>query len=240
MPIKESRGNMYPWVDATHSRLGGECQHKCSYCYVGSSRFGRAKRYCGAIRLLDQESSIKYDKQTLTRVCGKFPATIFVEHMNDLFAENVPSIFILDVLENCCKYPENTYVLQTKNPKRFIDFLEECPPQRIFGTTIESNRHYPDVMGNSPTPKDRYDAMMCLPLDERVFVTLEPILDFDVDVLANWVADIAPEFLNLGADSKGQGLKEPTVAKIMQLVDKLNEFGIELREKSNLSRLKAR
>jgi len=240
MPIKESKGNMYPWVDATHSHLGGECQHKCSYCYVGSSRFGRAERYCGEIRVLPQESSVKYDEKTLKKVCGKYPATIFVEHMNDLFAKNVPSKFISEILRYCNEYPDNTYVLQTKNPSRFFEFYDKLPPKRILGTTIESNRHYPNVMGNAPKPEDRYEAMCHLPLEERVFITLEPVLDFDIEVLASWIADINPEFLNLGADSKGQGLEEPTVEKIMSLVDRLHVLGIELREKSNLNRLKAK
>ena len=238
MPIKKSQGNMYPWVDATHSHLGGECQHKCSYCYVGSSRSGRAPRYCGDIRLLDNEFNVSYDKKTLERVCGKFPATIFIEHMNDLFEKDVPSEFIIKILDHCKKYPDNTYVLQTKNPARFQEFLGDLPPNRILGTTIESNRHYPNVMGNSPKPELRYDGMLDLPLEERLFVTLEPILDFDVDVLAGWIVDIMPEFLNLGADSKGNGLIEPTVEKIMELTDKLNKFGVELREKHNLNRLK--
>jgi protein gp37 len=69
------------------------------------------------------------------------------------------------------------------------------------------------------------------------FVTIEPVLDFDVDVLAGWIAEIRPEFLNLGADSKRNNLPEPTVEKVMELVDKLKEYGIELREKHNLQRL---
>ena len=95
-------------------------------------------------------------------------------------------------------------------------------------------------MGNAPVPEDRYEAMMNLPLEEKLFLTLEPILDFDINVLASWVADINPEFLNLGADSKGNGLQEPTVEKIMALTNKLHEIGIELREKHNLNRLKER
>lgn len=53
-----------------------------------------------------------------------------------------------------------------------------------------------------------------------------------------WLQKDRPEFLNLGADSKGHGLPEPTVSKIHALVDKLKEYGIELREKHNLKRLK--
>jgi hypothetical protein len=74
----------------------------------------------------------------------------------------------------------------------------------------------------------------------RKFVTIEPVLDFDVDILANWIRIINPEFLNLGADSKNHNLPEPTVEKIMALVDKLKTYGIELREKHNLKRLKAK
>jgi hypothetical protein len=45
-------------------------------------------------------------------------------------------------------------------------------------------------------------------------------------------------FRSIGADSKNHNLPEPTVEKIMALVDKLKEYGIELREKHNLGRLK--
>jgi hypothetical protein len=75
-------------------------------------------------------------------------------------------------------------------------------------------------------------------LGGRKFITIEPVLDFDVDILASWIARIRPEFLNLGADSKGHGLPEPSAEKIHGFVRKLKEYGIELREKHNLGRLK--
>jgi hypothetical protein len=81
-------------------------------------------------------------------------------------------------------------------------------------------------------------AMVKMPKTFKRFVTIEPVLDFDVDVLAGWIAEIRPEFLNLGADSKNNNLPEPTVEKIMALVNKLRGCGIELREKHNLKRLK--
>jgi hypothetical protein len=65
-------------------------------------------------------------------------------------------------------------------------------------------------------------------------------MDFDVDILASWIDRIRPEFLNLGADSKDHHLPEPAVDKIHALVRKLKEYGIELREKHNLQRLKKR
>jgi hypothetical protein len=71
----------------------------------------------------------------------------------------------------------------------------------------------------------------------RKFITIEPVMDFDVDVLASWIDRIRPEFLNLGADSKNHNLPEPTIDKINALVTKLKEYGIEVREKHNLQRL---
>lgn len=237
MPIKRSAGNMYPWVDFTHTHLGGECSHKCAYCYVEDPRWGRALRYQGALRLIEQEFAVRYDRETLAGLLGgKYPAVIFEEHCNDLFAGDVPPSFIYDIILHCRKYQDNTFVFQSKNPARMLQVgAMFWPAHSIFGTTIETNRIIPG-MSLAPPPRERYEAMMKIP--GRKFITIEPVLDFDVDVLAGWIAEIRPEFLNLGADSKSRGLPEPTVQKVMALVEKLHEYGIELREKRNLRRLK--
>lgn len=240
MALKVSAGNMYPWVTHTHSFLGGECPHKCSYCYVNNPRWGRPERYQGPCRLIETEFKVKYDEKTLKQKGGKTPAIIFIEHMNDLFAKGVPNVFIRKVLEHCKLYPENTYVLQTKNPNRFFEWIETFPANVILGTTIESNRWIKDHMGEAPHPEERYVAMRDLPTRFKKFITIEPVMDFDVDEFAKWIAEINPAFLNLGADSKGKGLPEPTVEKVMALVAKLHELGVELREKHNLARLKAK
>ena len=242
MPLKKKidGSNMYEWVSHLHSHLGGECSHKCSYCYVNNPRHGRPERYTGEIRLIEDEFSVQYSEKVLTRM-GKYPATIFIEHMNDLFAEEVTDTMILRILSHCNMYPDNTYVLQTKNPIRYYDWLRHLPKNVILGTTIESNRWIPEVMGNAPKPVDRYLAMKNgIPKTIRRFLTLEPICDFDVPELAMWIAEIKPDFLNLGADSKDKGLPEPTVEKVMALVAALHELGVELREKHNLQRLKSK
>lgn len=230
MPINEAKGNMYPWVTHTHAELGGECEHKCRYCYVDNPRWGRAPRYCGSIRLIE--------KETKTRLgSGR---VIFKEHMNDLFASSVSDDIVRMVLVHCQQWPENTYVFQSKNPARFQFFNFPNSPL-IFGTTIETNREIPRSISVAPRPFDRMIAMAADNMKSvDKFVTIEPVMDFDVDILASWIDRIRPRFLNLGADSKNHGLPEPTVEKIMKLVQKLSEYGIELREKHNLSRLKAR
>jgi len=43
--------------------------------------------------------------------------------------------------------------------------------------------------------------------------------------------------VNIGADSKGHGLPEPSPDKVHALIEKLTGYGIEIREKHNLERL---
>ena len=49
-----------------------------------------------------------------------------------------------------------------------------------------------------------------------------------------WFAN--PDFVNIGADSKNNGLPEPSKEKVLELIDRLNEF-TEVRNKKNLKRI---
>jgi DNA repair photolyase len=233
--LKKSRGNMYPWVTHTHSHLGGECPHRCSYCYVDNPRFGRAKRYQGEIRLIEEELKVDYGQ-------GR---TIFVEHTGDLFAWGIPSSWIMQILGHCHEYPDNIYVFQTKNPGRYLNFIRtfaNLDNRYMLGTTIETNRSTEEI-SHAPLPLYRYQAMLSLRQTfiisacQRLFVTLEPILDFDLDILGQWLVEIAPDFVNIGADSKGHDLSEPPKEKVLALIQYLSEHGIEVRQKRNLDRL---
>jgi DNA repair photolyase len=217
---------MYPWVTHTHAHLGGECPHKCSYCYLDNPRFGRPAKYTGELRQIEAEFSVKFGE-------GK---VIFVENCGDLFAEQVPSDVIRRVLAHCQQWHGNTYVFQTKNPIRYMDFLEDFPEDMILGTTIETNREL-DGISKAPSQESRKNAMFILPLKFQRFITVEPILAFDLAILASWLIEVAPNFVNIGADSKNHGLPEPTKSEALALVATLKEADIEVREKHNLDRL---
>jgi protein gp37 len=225
MAMRKAKGNMYDWVTHTHSHLGGECPHKCPYCYMNNTRFGRHERYTGGIRLIQHEFEVDYGKDRV----------IFVDNTNDLFAEEVPTEWIIEVLAHCQKFPENTYVFQTKNPFRYKykPISNYFPPKRILGVTIETNRKTP---GTAPQAIDRAEWMAFV--SDPKFVTIEPILDFDVRRLFELVKLCNPSFVNIGADSKGHGLQEPTMEKVQKLIDKFNKEEIEIRQKSNLDRLR--
>jgi DNA repair photolyase len=195
-----------------------------------AARYGGilAEKYSGPPRLLPSELAVNYGS-------GK---VVFICHMVDLFANDVPAESVNQVLRHCADYPENTYVFQSKNPARFFDFLPQMPRTVILGTTIETNRPTSDV-SKAPAPIERFKAMLRLrKMGMKIFVTVEPILQFDLQELADWIAELRPDFLNIGADSKGRGLKEPSQTEVMALVAELRKSGIEVREKENLERLK--
>lgn len=159
------------------------------------------------------------------------------------------------VIEYCHKWKDRTFLIQSKNPAyflRFNAFKIPVPDNVILGTTIETNRYWPmtsfqtgepiynkgiaySEISKAPRPFLRYEAM--LKLNCRKAVTIEPILDFDLDVLAKWIQDISPEFVYIGyANDRYEGKKlklpEPPLAKTQELIARLRESGIEVRCKS--------
>ena len=111
-------------------------------------------------------------------------------------------------------------------------FLEFMPPDFILGTTMETDRDY--EISDAPTPEARMMAMYSLPMPKMV--SIEPIMDFDLVTLIAWVACIKPEFVSVGADSKGHKLHEPPPDKVQRLIEELQGF-TTVKIKDNLKRL---
>jgi DNA repair photolyase len=175
---------------------------------------------------------IRFDKSELKTDLGK-GNYIFVGSSCDLFAENIPERWITETLIHCSKF-DNSYLFQTKNPGRVL-YFSEWPEKSIFCTTIETNRWY-DEMKYSPPPFERSRAMSGISIFNKIYVTIEPIMDFDLRSLVTLVQACNPIQVNIGADSGGNKLPEPTSSKVKELVEALSEFTI-VKEKKNLKRL---
>ena len=220
---------MYDWITHTHNHLGGECPHKCVYCSIQDmqKRFPELP-YSGPLCLREKEFAVQYGS-------GK---TIFIENCNDLFADGVPREFIERILDHCRRWPDNTYVFQTKADLLMVHNLyydDLFPPDFVLGVTVETNRE--NDRGNAPFRQDRLVDFGNIGFCKK-FITIEPIMDFDLEEFAELLIAASPSFVNIGADSKGHGLPEPSFEKVMRLVDLLKAAGIEVREKRNLDRLK--
>ncbi len=157
------------------------------------------------------------------------------------------------VLEYCRTWGDRTFLIQSKNPEYFLRFQNDCmktvakniPRNVILGTTIESNLgaweykemqiHYNTDISKAPLPIDRYKAM--LKLDCRKAITIEPILNLDIETMVNWLNEIGPEFVYIGYandnhDGKRLKLPEPTRGKTQVLIDELLTAGVDVREKT--------
>jgi DNA repair photolyase len=214
------KGNMYQWVDATYNVVSGACAHDCKYCYV--KQWGELKPIHINEKLL-----------TLDLGTGK---TIFVGSGIDLFAENVKAEWIEKIMKHCKEY-DNIYLFQSKNPQRFYEFQFSMPEKVILGTTLETNRDTSSISKAPPTT-ERARIMHDLRVGGyRVMLSVEPVLEFDLDEFAKMLIDINPEFISIGADSKGHSLPEPSVEKVKALIEQLEAKGIKVLQKSNLKRL---
>lgn len=232
--LNKSKGNMYPWVTHTWNPLKGRCPHNCNYCYM--------KRFWHKMK------EPYLDEKCLKDNLGR-NNIIFVGSSIDMWADAIPLRWICDVVEYCSKFPDNTYLFQSKNPKRFRDILIlaewgrlTLPEKIIFGTTIETNRYYYGL-SEAPKPYDRYVDMSRIAWSDwkdkfnfDIMVSIEPIINFDLEELVEWVRMLQPKFVSIGADSKGNKLPEPPAWKVRALIEELSEF-TEVKIKKNLNRI---
>lgn len=218
MALTESKGNMYTWVTHTWNPIKGECPHGCTYCYM--KRWGKQK----PVRFV--ESELKTDLGS-----GNF---IFVGSSCDMFADDILGEWIMKILWKCMDY-KNTYLFQSKNVQGLSQFKGYFPKNTKVCTTIETNRWYKNIMINSPYPEHRSNFMFELREFDR-YVTIEPIMDFDINDMVELIINCNPKQVNIGADSGNNHLPEPSKEKILALIDELKKFTV-IDQKRNLDRL---
>jgi len=157
---------------------------------------------------------------------------IFVGSASDMWGEWMDSLNIEKVLEHCRRF-DNEYVFQSKNPARFLEFIERYPKKSMLGTTIEADR-YLERISQAPDISNRVRAMKRVKC--RKFISIEPVLQFDLERLVGMIFQIQPSFVTIGADSKNHNLLEPNGEQVRQLLKRLGKF-TEVRPKTNLRRL---
>jgi hypothetical protein len=161
---------------------------------------------------------------------------IFVGSSNDLFADGIPDEWITRTLDHCAKF-DNQYLFQSKNPARIHRFIKHPVFKRaVVCTTIESNHFYPLQMGQTPSPVQRACSLSVLADHVPTYVTIEPIMAFGLEPLANLIALCRPMQVNIGADSGHNHLPEPSRKDVLALIAELEKF-TTVKQKSNLARL---
>lgn len=142
MALNKSTGNMYAFVSHTYNPMKGECEHSCPYCFM------KRNRPLPPLRLEQKELKVNLGE-------GNF---IFVGSSTDEWAANIPSEWIEQILDYCDGF-DNWYLFQSKNPARFLEYLDHPVMKKsVLCTTIETNRFYLDIMRNAPL-RERAIAM---------------------------------------------------------------------------------
>ncbi len=232
MNLNQSKGNMYEFITHTWNPIKGRCYHDCSYCYMKS--------------IVPNPQPIHLDESELKGIFQR-DQFIFIGSSTDDFASDVPSEWIIKVLDFCVEatshQPEEQktrFLIQTKNPERILEFIEHPLFQSkrvVVCTTIETNRHYPEIMNNAPLPRKRAEAMAKIAeYGIKTYITIEPIMDFDLDEMVALIKMCKPEQVNIGANSiRTIELPEPQNARqLINLILQLISF-THIKVKKNLN-----
>lgn len=201
----------------TWNPVGG-CKHHCygDGCWA-AHQAPRIPRY------KDGFDHPKLFTKELTKRFGK-GVVVFVSSMGDLFGWWVPKEWIFAVIEAMKQSPDAMFFLETKNPARYLEFIDYLPKNVILSTTIETNRNY--NVSSAPSPEARYLAMKEIALLARfkIHISIEPIMDFGLDVLVKMMREINPFLVSVGYDNWNCHLPEPPLEKTMELIRQLEQF----------------
>ncbi len=223
---KRAKGKMFNIVSGTWNPVTG-CLYNCKYCWardLATTKLMNANRYKQGFKpiLNENEFRSRFGKGDL----------IFVSDMGDLFGEFVQSEWIQKVFDHTAKFPEAKFLFMTKNPSRYYEFLDNMPSNAILGATIETNIDEivkKNLLSNAPMPSQRYKAMKDLDWRMKI-ISIEPILDFDLETLSGWIRDIYPFLVYVGYDNYNHELKEPSQSKTEQLLDNISDFTLVVRK----------
>jgi hypothetical protein len=140
---------------------------------------------------------------------------------------------IIEAIRNHKGKKQQTFYLQSKKPECLGPFLTMLPGNVIVVTTLETTREdgYGEI-SKAPPPSERFRQFLGLDYPRKV-VTIEPVLDFDTEVFADWIARIKPEYVWLGLNSRNAEVRlpEPSPEKLKEFACILVSSGIEVRGK---------
>lgn len=201
------------------------CNFNCSYCWARKLAEGKLKASYPNGFIPEFHPN---------RINRKFKAGefVFVSSMGDI--SFCPDYDYVEIMSTVADNPETRFLILTKAPSMYI--ANQFPPNIYAGATIETNRDITLNYSKAPNPRQRALDMMMSDYQPK-FISIEPIMDFDLAVFAEWLYDINPEIVEIGADNYHNDLPEPSWDKVYKLIDILTLHGVKVIQKDGLQRL---
>ena len=261
--VKED-GDMYPFVTHTGNVIRGFCKdHNCIYCYMrGHPSWTQDD---GAGNIIDRpyyfvESQLKgcpVAMQEFDADGSRQDRFIFLGSSTDPWARSIPDKWITRILTYCRRHQGQCcrlhggkvkWLFQSKDPARFLEFVDLMPADVMLATTIETNRDARQgpkgEVSKAPPVGERADALAELATRGfPILVSVEPIMRFDLVPFLKLLFHIGPTMISIGADSRGEDerrgepIYEPVREDITRLVKELEALRIPVVQKRNLKRI---
>jgi len=223
--------NMYALSVKQWSPFVG-CNHDCIYCAPSFQR--NIKRASGRCPQLSPDGTTKcyafaphFHEERLDQ---RPPRTRFLQFI--FTCANGDIAFATDdqvrrILDTIRAHNDRTFLLQTKDPGRaFSRPGIKLPRNLVAGITLETNRdELAQRVSKAPPPSQRHQDFLAVQHKAKM-VTIEPVLDFDLDTMIEWITELEPVMVWLGYDSKRCDLPEPPLDKVKQLHWELSQLGI--------------
>ncbi len=197
------------------------CKHKCVYCVPSFQ--AQVKRYAKK----NCQACYKFvPHEHPNRLADSLPKTRYMQFIFTCANGDIAfcsTDYLNRIITTIKGRPHRTFLIQSKNPKTFnrVSF----PDNVILGTTIETNRDkLCKAIATAPPPSQRYRDFRKVKHPLKM-VTIEPVMDFDLEVMLKWMQDIKPVMIWLGYDSKKCHLLEPELEKVRELHWQLSRAG---------------
>jgi len=192
------------WCDYTINPIKGLCQGGCWYCY--------ARRMYKRFKWTQE---VTYRPEELDKIAQiKEPSRIFICSTHDLFGEWIPDKWIFDIITKLQTYPQHTFLLLTKNPKRYVNwtFRENF----WLGTTWTGEESYKFKL------KGRKNI---------IFLSLEPLLK-EIDGL--WLNSLIGWIILGALTGKDANIYYPREQWIRKIINEAGRLNIPIFMKKNL------
>lgn len=142
------------WCDETINPIVGctKISKGCKNCYaeIMATRLAGMKhskeKYLQVITNGKWNGNVTFDETTFSKPKKwNNPKKIFITSMGDLFHENVPNSWLIDILFMVAANPKHTFIILTKRPERMLNFFTnhainpffELLPNLWLGITAE-------------------------------------------------------------------------------------------------------
>jgi len=204
------------------------CGYACSYCR--SSFQDQLKRWAKS----NCPQCYEFEPHSHeNRLNQRMPHTSFMQFIFVCASSDIsfcPTEHLAKIVDRMRDEPNKTFLLQSKNPKTFdrVQFSKNV----ILGTTLETN--IDDIyegISKAPRPSKRYKDFVNVAHPAKM-VTVEPVLDFDINVMVSWIENIQPCMVWLGYDSRKNHLPEPPLEKVKSFYWELGTLGFRVMLKT--------